>query len=173
MKLSIKLNPTSVGNAINALRVYSDAIDEKVDRLAKRLADYGYLVAAGDYAAAMVDGPNDVNVTIEKTSTGYNVVASGQSVLFIEFGTGIIYSSVKHPMNNEFGMGPGTWYPPHYSRNSSGQLVENWFNDRGWHLPKEKGGGLTYGNPPSMSMYKAAQDIRQEIPRIALEVFSS
>ena len=81
-------------------------------------------------------------------------------MLFVEFGSGIKYGS-GHPENAEYGMGPGT-YP-----NGKG----HWDDPHGWYLPKDKGGGHTYGNPPTMAMYDARKTIEQDLVRIVREVF--
>ena len=159
--IKIRLNPSSVGNAIKELDGYSDEIERKCDELARRLAEFGLQIASADYSACAYQGNKDVSVDIEDIPNGYRVIASGQAVLFLEFGAGITFSSVQHPLNAEFGMGPGT-YPG----------VGHWDDPKGWWIPKDYGGGHTYGNPPAMAMYNAAQEIRRNVQHIAEEVFA-
>lgn len=119
------------------------------------------------FSRAFYDGPNIYNVTVEDTpSGGYKIVVNGDSVAFVEFGAGVRYGE-GHPQASEFGVGPGT-YP-------SGK--GHWNDPDGWYLPKGKwaadGTRHTYGNPPNMPMYNTATDLRNEVERVAREVFST
>lgn len=134
---------------------------QKTNELLERLAALGASSASVRFARAIYTGLKDVNVTAEPISGGWVIKAEGESVLFLEFGSGITYGG-GHPEAAEHGMGPGT-YP---------QGKGHWDDPRGWYLPKEKGGGHTYGNPPAMAMYEARKTIEQELPRIVKEVFS-
>ena len=57
------------------------------------LARIGMQEASVRFSTAQYDGTNDSNVTIEKTQNGYNVVANGNAVAFIEFGAGVHYNA--------------------------------------------------------------------------------
>lgn len=140
--------------------VYRKWQEEKARELAERLASLGATVASIRFSRAVYTGPKDVDVTVEELPNGYKVKADGESVLFIEFGSGVTYG-YGHPEAGEFGMGPGT-YP-----DGKG----HWDDPKGWYLPKSAGGGHTFGNPPAMPMYEARKAIEQELPRIVKEVF--
>lgn len=148
---------------IKGLDEYERWINRKAEELAKRLAEYGRDDARIGFASAIYDGPRDSKVDIEPRGENcWSVVASGQDVLFIEFGTGITYSGVQHPESN--GYGPGTYpIPPGKG---------HWDDTSGWYLPKEAGGGHTYGNPANMPMYYAVKYLEQDFRRIVQEVFS-
>lgn len=114
----------------------------------------------------MYAGTNDVVISVEPTATGYKVVATGQAVLFIEFGTGIL--NPEHPQSSEFGFSHGT-----YGKGKGA-------NEKGWIYVGEQGNAgqpiregvyRTYGNPPAKAMYYAAKDMKAEIYTIAKEVF--
>lgn len=140
--------------------VYRKWQEEKARELAERLASLGATVASIRFSRAVYTGQKDVDVTVEELPNGYKVKADGESVLFIEFGSGVTYG-YGHPEAGEFGMGPGT-YP-----DGKG----HWDDPKGWYLPKSAGGGHTFGNPPAMPMYEARKAIEQELPRIVKEVF--
>lgn len=140
--------------------VYRKWQEEKARELAERLAALGATVASIRFSRAVYTGQKDVDVTVEELPNGYKVKADGESVLFIEFGSGVTYG-YGHPEAGEFGMGPGT-YP-----DGKG----HWDDPKGWYLPKSAGGGHTFGNPPAMPMYEARKAIEQELPRIVKEVF--
>lgn len=162
MKITIPLSEIAIDETIAKLEAYEKALDTKAKLLCERLAEIGRFEAELGFATAVYDGDKDFEVTVVETEKGYKVLANGETVLFLEFGAGITYG-YGHPQANEFGMGPGT-YP-----DGKG----HWDSPYGWWLPKDVGGGHTWGNPPSMPMYYAAKDVRAQIEEIAREVFST
>lgn len=168
------LDPHSVDGAIRKLWGYRSWLKEKANEISRRLAEFGEVRAIANFANAIYDGPNDTSITVEQRgSNTYAVVAQGTAILFIEFGAGITHMGSGHPELSEYPYGAGSWPDRHYSYNSNGVLVANWMNDRGWYLPKEKGGGHTFGNPPNACMYHTGEEIKAELLRVAREVFSS
>lgn len=159
-KIVVPLSESGIQKIQDELVVYRKWQEEKARELAERLASLGATVASIRFSRAVYTGPKDVDVTVEELPNGYKVKADGESVLFIEFGSGVTYG-YGHPEAGEFGMGPGT-YP-----DGKG----HWDDPKGWYLPKSAGGGHTFGNPPAMPMYEARKAIEQELPRIVKEVF--
>lgn len=159
-KIVVPLSESGIQKIQDELVVYRKWQEEKARELAERLASLGATVASIRFSRAVYTGKKDVDVTVEELPNGYKVKADGESVLFIEFGSGVTYG-YGHPEAGEFGMGPGT-YP-----DGKG----HWDDPKGWYLPKSAGGGHTFGNPPSMPMYEARKAIEQELPRIVKEVF--
>lgn len=158
--IKVSLSSSSVSNAIEELEDYQNSFEEKRRRLCQRLAEMGAVNVSLGFARSIYTGDNDFTVSVEPYDTGYRILASGTTVLFVEFGAGVTYG-YGHPLDGELGMGPGT-YPLGKG---------NWDNPKGWTLPKSKGGQHTYGNPPNMPMYNTAQDLKREIERVATEVF--
>lgn len=159
-KVTVDLSTSGIERLQKAVREYKQWQKEKTDELTRRLAMLGATTASLRFSRAIYTGPKDAVITVEEIDNGYVVKAEGECVLFVEFGSGIKYGS-GHPENAEYGMGPGT-YP-----NGKG----HWDDPRGWYLPKDKGGGHTYGNPPTMAMYDARKTIEQDLVRIVREVF--
>ena len=159
-KIVVPLSESGIQKIQDELTVYRKLQEEKARELAERLAALGATVASIRFSRAVYTGKKDVEVTVEELPNGDKVKADGESVLFIEFGSGVTYG-YGHPEAGEFGMGPGT-YP-----NGKG----HWDDPKGWYLPKSAGGGHTFGNPPAMPMYEARKAIEQELPRIVKEVF--
>lgn len=159
-KIVVPLSESGIQKIQDELMVYRKWQEEKARELAERLAALGATVASIRFSRAVYTGKKDVDVTVEALPNGYKVKADGESVLFIEFGSGVTYG-YGHPEAGEFGMGPGT-YP-----DGKG----HWNDPKGWYLPKSAGGGHTFGNPPAMPMYEARKAIEQELPRIVKEVF--
>lgn len=159
-RIVVPLSESGIQKIQDELVVYRKWQEEKARELAERLASLGATVASIRFSRAVYTGQKDVDVTVEELPNGYKVKADGESVLFIEFGSGVTYG-YGHPEAGEFGMGPGT-YP-----DGKG----HWDDPKGWYLPKSAGGGHTFGNPPAMPMYEARKAIEQELPRIVKEVF--
>ena len=160
-KIVVPLSVDGIDRLQKELKKYQVWQQEKAKELAERLAMLGASTASIRFSRAAYTGVRDATVSVVATPVGYTVKADGESVLFIEFGSGVTYG-YGHQEASQYGMGPGT-YP-----DGKG----HWDDPRGWYLPKEKGGMHTYGNPPAMPMYEARKAIEQELPRIVREVFS-
>lgn len=160
--MNLTVNIRGVDDLINQLNSYSNSLQRRTGELCRKLAEMGAVNISLGFSRAIYTGQMDANVTVEEVSpTEYKIVAEGETVLFVEFGAGVTYGG-GHPQAAEFGFGPGT-YP--------GQTHA--MTGNGWYLPKDKGGGHTYGNPPNMPMYNTAQDLKREIERVAREVLSA
>lgn len=153
------ISQDNIANAVQELRLYAAWVEQKEAELRSRLASLGATVASIQFARAIYSGTNDVSVRVDDTGSVAVIYAEGESVAFIEFGSGITYGS-GHPQAAELGMGPGT-YP---------EGKGHWDNPNGWWYAH---GQHTYGNPPAMAMYKAVQAMTEELTRIAREVFAS
>ena len=160
--IQVELDDKSIDKAIKELRQYSAWIQKKEDELRSRLAMLGATVASIKFSRAIYNGSNDVSVRVDDTGSVAVIYAEGESVAFIEFGSGIKYG-YGHPQAGEFGFGPGTW-----SDGDEGK--GHWDNEHGWWFGS---GQHTYGNPPAMAMYSAVKEITENVTKIAKEVFST
>ena len=165
MSKTIRVNVfdvSSINTAVRQLEQYEQRLRKKAAEIAERLAQYGLQRVELGYAGAIYDGDKDVQVTVENRGENtYAIVASGATVLILEFGAGVTYGS-GHPQASEFGYGPGT-YP--------GQTHA--FDPKGWWYTGSDGKGHhSYGNAPSMVMYITGIELEQEVERVAREVFS-
>ena len=146
----------SVSRAKRRLDEYFADLIEKANTVCERLATIGAVRASLDFSRAIYNGTNDVAVTVEPIDNGYAIHATGNAVLFIEFGSGASYG-YGHPEPE--GYGPGT-YPG----------KGHWDDPNGWWYGTHE---HSYGNPPAAAMYHAKQDVLQEVQRIADEVFNT
>lgn len=151
----------SIDKAIAELIRYKTWVANKEEELRKRLANIGAEVARIEFASAIYDGKNDVSVTVSDDGWTATILASGKAVAFIEFGSGAMYGD-GHPMNAEFGTGPGTWSD---GPNGKG----HWDDPNGWYYAHGK---KSFGNPPAMAMVHARDRMVEDVTRIAREVFS-
>lgn len=167
--ISLTLDTKSINQAMRELEKYKQSLLDKEKRLLEALANIGVREASIRFTTAMYDGVNDSSVTLEQTSTGYSIIANGEAVAFIEFGTGV-YHNTSEPYPNprpegivgigEYGKGRGkrrAWY---YKGNAgtSGEVQKN-------------GVVKTRGNPAQMPMWCATEEMRRSILQIAREVF--
>ena len=157
---NIELSTQGIKELQDGLKEYDKWLKRKSDELAKRLADMGAVKASLEFSRAIYTGDEDHEITVEPCNGGYKVRATGTTVLFVEFGTGLI--GYGHP--EPHGMGAGT-YPG----------KGHWDDPSGWWLPREKNNGHsqhTYGNPPNMPMYNTVKELEQELARVVKEVFA-
>jgi len=162
MAKTIRINGISATNieaAAKELRRYAEWLEQKETELRSRLASLGATVASIQFSRAIYNGTNDVSVRVDDTGSAAVIYAEGESVAFIEFGSGATHG-YGHPQAGELGMGPGT-YP---------EGKGHWDNPKGWWYAH---GEHTYGNPPAQAMYKAVQAMTEELTTIAREVFGS
>lgn len=166
--MKIVINPfdaKSIARAEKLVREYKKDFEVKETEFVRRLAEIGVSVASAGFATADYDGVNDVVVSLQKTENGYNVVASGKTVGFIEFGTG-----VKYPEWADGGNVSGNPYtPPPHGSYGKGQGKNPW----GWWFRGSDGAVAqhTYGNHPAEAMLTARNQMIEQVTAIAREVW--
>lgn len=159
--IEIELSEKSIAEAIKELRNYAQWVEQKTEELRMRLATLGASVASIQFSRAIYNGSNDVSVRVDTKGNTATIYAEGESVAFIEFGSGIKYG-YGHPDATKFGFGPGTW-----SDGPDGK--GHWDNPKGWYFGS---GQHSYGNPPAMAMVSARDTMLEQLTEIAREVFS-
>jgi hypothetical protein len=151
-----------VDDLLKGLEEHQHWIESKIPELCERLATIGATYASIGFARAFYDGPRNCSVRVEQRGENtYAVIAEGEEVLFVEFGSGVTMGG-GHP--DVQGYGPGT-YPP------TNPDHPKWNDPNGWYIPKNKGGGHTFGNPPNAPMYHAAKNVEEELEQVVREVF--
>lgn len=156
---------------IKSLSDYLNSLAVKCARLRKLLTEQGYAVASIRFRSAQYDGTNDVTVSLSDDGRVATVLAQGQAVCFIEFGSGIYYEQ-SYPMAvpagisgiGQYGKGNGSrdyWF---YTGNPGTNGVPSRKNSKAIY---------THGNPPAMAMYYARNAMIEKVTQIAREVFNS
>ena len=136
-----------------------DAIKTGVPNKVDEVVDNRTRGANNEYAAAKYLGHKDV--TVESTRPSGNewaITASGETLLFIEFGTGIIYphnNPIDHPYNF-----PGSWSVEHEQYLTDSEKLAKYKG--GWPLNNNV---ISYGNPSANVMYQTGKTIRSGLPR--------
>lgn len=175
MKITVDLG--NVSKAIKQLEEYKKRFAEKERQFLLRLAEIGVAEATTRFEEAQYDGINDVVVEEPVWVNEHTIAvrATGRSILFIEFGTGVHYSTPPHEMADKLG----------YTRGGYGQgrgKKDFWYYKGEPKTPKQipkdpklaaKGLVFTHGNPANRCMWEADKKIREEIRTIAKEVFSN
>lgn len=162
--MKITINPydkQSISVAIKELQQYKKDFLAKEELFVRRLAEIGVSVASTGFATADYDGINDVVVTLEHRGNRAAVVASGETVGFIEFGTGVKYPEWDNT---------GTEYtPPKHGTYGKGYGAR----PKGWYFTVGEGGAAqhTYGNQPAEAMKTARDVIIEKVVGIAREVW--
>lgn len=170
-KYVIGLDGSGIDELIKGVQEYQKWLKERSQALIQRLAEEGYNLVSAGFEQAEYDGTNDYSVKVEPRENGARaVVAIGDSVLFVEFGTGIYYPD-DHPEAAENGMVRGE-----YGQGKGKQRTWGYYGEAGTHGQEiEKKNGktvvLTHGNPANMPMYKAVRQLEADFERIVREVF--
>lgn len=160
----IEFNPfslTDIRRAQREMDEYKEWVLKKADELIRRLAEVGANVASIHFAGGWIDGNDDVEVSIIPLNDGYEVLANGESVCFLEFGTGIAAgngydtSEITPPVD----ITPGSWSKYHGNNFREGH--EYWYyNGRKYEM-----------TTPRMGMYHAYNESKRQLEQIAREVF--
>ena len=164
--IRVQMSPSSVDKAIKELKQYQSRIKVKQELFLTLLASIGVKEAEIHFnpAVAQLMGTRaSLDIDVVTTDKGFNIVASGAQVAFLEFGAGVSsgtgYKGIKPPE-----IGPiGT----HGKGKGSRDSWTFWASEEKTHWLR------TSGNAPAMGMYYASKRMQDNIRKIAREVFSS
>lgn len=169
--MNIKMRASGIDRIIRRLDKAEKRLDEQVKQFAERLGSIGIQYMQVGFANAIYDGDNDVTIDnmVWMTDTTLRLTARGQSVAYIEFGTGTVYvgGANEHPKAEQFGAIRG-------SRGKQKGLNPPWvyFGNPGSRgIDNGNGFVLTFGNPANRVMYNSAKEMRLRIEEVAKEVF--
>lgn len=173
--MQIRIDITKAGDidaAISQIKWYKQHFERDCNRLCERLAELGSAAARVTYEVASYAGTNDIEVHTEPTENGCYIVASGTTVGFIEFGTGI-----AHPLG-EFAAQAGA--PGHGTYGKCMGKHPNWTyignpGNSGQVIANSKNGTVvrTTGNPPANAFPRAVKAIQENFVQVAKEVFGA
>lgn len=166
--INLKLSSKSIESAIAELDAYKTELIEKQDLLVQKVSELGLQVASVKFSGAIYSGTNDVVVSVIPTEDGCAIVANGNAVCFIEFGTGVFNNTPdRYPNRPE-------WVSP------IGEYGKGLGKRKGWVYRGDPGNGgtiikgdkvLTHGDMATMPMYYASKEMKDNLERIAREVF--
>ena len=162
--MKIVINPfdkKSINAAIKKLQQYEKEFKRKEAEFVRRLKELGVSVATTGFAMADYDGVNDVLIAETQLGTRALVIAYGETVGFIEFGTGIKF--------REYDSAGLEFTPPPHGSYGKGKGK----NPHGWYFTQSPGAAArhTYGNPPAEALLTARDAMIERVVQIAREVF--
>lgn len=147
--ISFNLSENSVRNAIRELEQYQKDFNYKIGLVVRNLTAIGFEEVRSRL-------PSDQRVSKYPMTWNGNIKvmtieASGDSVLFFEFGAGIHYNkAISNPLESKYGMGVGT-YPEQTHA----------FNDKGWWFTNDSGESEhSYGIQATMPVYMAQKKMK-------------
>lgn len=158
--MDIKVKIENLDEVLKDIEAYKKKFEQNVTEMVNQTTELGRSEATANFSSAKYDGTKDVNVTSKVYKKTGVVTASGESTLFIEFGTGISYPN-DHPEASRLGIEHGSW-----SEGPEGK--GHWDDPKGWFYSH---GNRTWGNPANRCMYNAAKEVERNAERIAREVF--
>lgn len=140
--------------------------ESRLARFLDAIAQMGADVARAGFDGAYYSGTNDTSVSVARDSaTRYRVVASGTSVLFVEFGSGVTYPATN-PRAGGLGFTPRSWSDAHANAIKRDGLWVYYGQPGGDAFPvsgRPSGTWWTRGNPSANAMYQAGRDMREAI----------
>lgn len=172
-RVIVTLDDKSIRNAIRELEKYQKFLEKKIPEFLKEIAQLGLDIANVEFQRVEYDGTNDVTCKIEERGDSCRaIVATGNAVLFIEFGTGVVYPDIhpEHPAGvvgrGEYGQGKG--------KNKSWGFYGDEVGTPTGHVVKGKKGSvvITQGNPANMPMYLTVSELQKRFEQIAKKVFN-
>ena len=149
----------------------NNVLQQKVNLLAKRLAEKGVAIAQTNIATYDAIFTGELISSIEaryggstKGSAVFYVVADSRHAVFVEFGTGQLGLEGSYPYPFPEGV---EW---NYNTGKTIFEIEN--GQYGWFYPAEDGKWyFTQGMPSRPFMYETAVELMTEIAKTAKEVF--
>ena len=166
---TITINVNNLDEGIRELEAFKESFNENVTEYVDRMTEIGVDKAQEEFSRAIYDGTKDVVVSANVNKNEGTITATGKSVLFIEFGTGIHYGG-GHPEAGKLGYAPGSYGPK--------GLKDKWVyygegGTNGKYLRSSDKGDvyMTHGNPANKCMYNARKEIEEQAYKVAREVF--
>lgn len=179
MRNVIKVNvydSSSIENAIQELEKSKDRIERFTKEIVKEASELGVAIASVNFSEAIYAGVNDAIVSYEISDDGRTatISANGQSVLFIEFGTGLYKASAPNEeaeIISGYVMPHGT-YGQGRGSNPSGWAFAGSMNGT---VPSDthfirNGVYHTYGNDANSSLWNAKNELMKMIPNIVRRI---
>ena len=162
MKITINpYDPKSIREAIRTLERHEKEFRAKETECVRRLKEIGVSVAETGFSMADYDGVNDVLIAETQNGPRAAVIAYGETVGFIEFGTGVKF--------REYDSSSTEFTPPPHGSYGKGKGA----NPKGWFFKQNEGaaGRHTYGNIPAEAMLTARDVMVERVVQIARDVW--
>lgn len=163
---SIGFNINGDTAVLSRMKRLKDAITNDIPKAVdSEINDFGS--RAGDaFSVAESNGDNDVTVATTRPDTNvWNITASGTTVLFIEFGTGILIPRPAEMLDMAEQYPPASWSAKHGRWLTNAKKLAR---AHGWwpmpHPDTARPTVWTKGNPAANIMYDTKKAIRDDLP---------
>lgn len=158
------LSVSGIKNLQKQLQDYQKDLVRKCEEFVRILAERGVEIAKikiseydAIYTGELLASINSEQGAVIQNGAKWIVYTNCQWAKFVEFGTGIVGAGSPHPDTSIIG-----WK---YDVNEHGEKGWFYFRDGEWHWTK--------GMPSRPFMYETALQLKQEIIKVAKEVFGS
>lgn len=173
MKIKVRLSDAGLRDAERQIQEYKATLNQKAQLFAKALADKGLAVAKIRFANAQYAGENDVDCEVSQNGASCTILAKGQAVAFIEFGTGVMHSAYGGELPDGVG--------EHGTYGKENGKHKRWYyygesGNAGTPVKEVDGKGqlnYTSGNDAAMAMWGAVEEMASQVEATWREVWSS
>lgn len=157
-RITFKLTPDDVRNAVKKIEKFKIGYKKKVNKTLDLVADTCVEYLWTSYLSPLgYEGRIDIGINAEKTPDGYKVIASGPTLFFLEYGTGI-YASPDPSGQQAVLAKPGSWSEEHAQQFST---MGYWmFNGR-----------MQVGSEPAHAFYFLNQSMHDIAQKAIREIF--
>lgn len=188
--MSIDIQFRGFDKLLKRVKTMETDLPALVKELLERLTELGVHVADRRFQSAM-DLINDYDIepgmVIWQSDTEADIVVSGSTVLFLEFGTGVKYNGDGHPWSykDSSKYTPGS-FGHHQGSSEHGWIYKSYDGSMGAYdeiatrttktkvKARSSAPGVnihTYGIPPTRAMFGSYEVMRANVEKIAREVF--
>ena len=155
LRLNI-LKPDEIQDTADKLRDYAKKLKKAEDEILYQLAELGAKEVEISYAGA--DEEKEYDVYFRQTENGYVIIAEGENVVFLEFGTGIDTENYPDNQFTEADVYPASWS---WSEGSG-----TFYRYGYWHYKRK----LYYGTPAYKGFYFAKKEMVEQADKIIKRV---
>ena len=150
----VNLDVNELSSLIKSLRTLSTDLNDLPKKITKEIADIGQDFLEDQYANTRTDHTIDIDTisteVVEKNN-GYQIVASGEELLYAEFGTGEEGLDNPHPRKQEFDLNP---------YNSGPTIRLNQATGRHYWIYN---GTYSEGNPSGKQMFNTSKYLKDNV----------
>lgn len=171
-KIKMNLSVSDIQRTISEIKSYQNELQEKCNKFCAKLSESGIAEASYHLSESPLGKTILVKADIDKSKVGCKamIIATGKtitndygtvnSLLLVEFGSGIYYNHEQNPKADEYGMGIGTFPDQTHA-----------FEDGWWFLNDNGDWIYSHGVKATMPMYNAGKEMRKKMVSVAKEVF--
>lgn len=160
--VKIPFTESSINDIIQRLEELDKNIPDLANDIAKEVVYDGLSELNKQYANTPYQPNSDeIKTDVEKTVTGYRLIASGKSVLYDEFGTGDIGAANRHPEKSNYSL--NDYNSGETIRNANEHSAEHGITSgKYWTYKKDGQIYYTQGIPAGKQMYNTRNYIIDE-----------